>query len=76
MSSWRARRKFISQRLSSLRQEKCLTHRELAAAVGRSVQVSIRWCSGASCPEPIDLIPLCKLLDVSIGSFYEADISD
>ena len=69
-SAWREVRKRISKQMNKLRRKHKLTHRELAGMCGRITQVSIRWCSGAGCPQTSDLLHICRKLRVDPNYFY------
>lgn len=57
----------LGDRINRRRKRMKLTHRELAASIGRSTQTSIRICAGRSVPCLKDLFGYAKALQTTVA---------
>lgn len=63
----------IGEFIQQLRKEKGLTQKELAEQIGMSDKTISKWENGNSVPDTSMLVPLCKVLDISVNELLSCE---
>ena len=66
----------IGQFIKTMRKEKSLTQRELAEKLNISEKTVSKWETGSGMPEVSLMLPLCKILDISVNELLSGERLD